>query len=108
MGRDQAVSDTALERKVGVEDATAGIRRRIAIDRGEAAMALRVVYAGVLAYAALFVFAAVVHYFVFQENRFDLGNMTQAIWNTLHGHFLELSSPGGTQGSRLGSHVDPF
>ena len=110
MGRDRAVSDTALERKrvSSVEDAAAGIRRRIAIDRGEAAVALRVVYAGVAAYAALFVFAAVVHYLVFQEARFDLGNMVQTIWNTLHGHFLGLTSPNGYQGSRLGSHVDPF
>lgn len=91
-----------------MENAVAGIRRRIAIDRGEAAVALRVVYAGVLAYAALFVFAAVVHYLVFQENRFDLGNMVQAIWNTLHGRVLEATGPSGTQGSRLGAHVDPF
>jgi uncharacterized membrane protein len=110
MGRDPAVSDTALEQKrvSNVEDPAAGIRRRIAIDRGEAAVALRVVYAGVAAYAALFVFAAVVHYLVFQEARFDLGNMVQTIWNTLHGHVLGLTAPNGHQGSRLGSHVDPF
>jgi uncharacterized membrane protein len=104
------VSDTALERKGGssVETAVAHIRRRIGVDRGEDAVALRVVYAGVLAYAALFAFAAVVHYLVFQENRFDLGNMVQAIWNTLHGHVLESTSAGGTQASRLGAHVDPF
>src|SRR4051812_37153108 len=110
MGRDRAVSDTALERKrvSGVENAVAGIRRRIAIDRGEAAVALRVVYAGVAAYAALFVFATVMHYLVFQEARLDLGNMVQTIWNTLHGHFLGLTGPSGHQGNRLGSHVDPF
>jgi uncharacterized membrane protein len=86
----------------------AGIRRRIAIDSREADVALRVVYAGVAAYAALFVFATVMHYLVFQEARLDLGNMVQTIWNTLHGHFLGLTSPSGHQGNRLGSHVDPF
>jgi uncharacterized membrane protein len=66
------------------------------------------VYAGVAAYAALFIFAAVVHYTVFESARFDLGNMVQAIWNTLHGHVLETTAQGGNQHSRLGFHVDPF
>ena len=91
-----------------MESGLAAVRQRVRMDRSEAAVALRVVYAGVLAYAALFAFAAVVHYLVFQENRFDLGNMVQAIWNTLHGHVLEATGPSGTQGSRLGAHVDPF
>jgi len=110
MGRDPAVSDTALERKgvPGAESALAAVRHRVELDRGEAAVALRVVYAGVAAYAALFVFAAVIHYLVFQEARLDLGNMVQTIWNTLHGHVLELGGPSGSHGSRLGSHVDPL
>jgi uncharacterized membrane protein len=66
------------------------------------------VYAAVAAYAVLFVFAAVVHYTVFESARFDLGNMVQAIWNTLHGHFLETTTLSGNQASRLGFHVDPF
>ena len=78
------------------------------IESGEAAAARRVVYAGVIAYAVLFAFAAVLHYAVFQEARFDLGNMVQAIWNTLHGHVLENTTLHGHQNSRLGSHVDPF
>jgi uncharacterized membrane protein len=110
MGRDPAVSDTALERErvSGVENTLAVVRKRIRVDRGEADVALRVVYAGAAAYAALFVFAAVLHYVVFQEARLDLGNMVQTIWNTVHGHFLGLTGPSGSQGSRLGSHVDPF
>jgi uncharacterized membrane protein len=104
------MSDTALETKrvSSMEHALAAVRQRIHLDRGEATVALRVVYAGVAAYAVLFVFAAVVHYLVFGEARFDLGNMVQPIWNTLHGHVLELTGPSGSQGSRLGTHVDPF
>lgn len=77
-------------------------------DTGEAAVALRVVYAGMVAYAVLFVFAAIVHYAVFKEARLDLGDMVQSIWGTLHGHFLEQTTANGHQSDRLGFHVDPF
>jgi uncharacterized membrane protein len=80
----------------------------IRAESGEAMVAVRVVYGGTLVYAALFVFAAVVHYLVFKTQRPDLGNMVQAIWNTLHGHFLESTTLNGHQRDRLGFHVDPF
>jgi uncharacterized membrane protein len=104
------MSDTVLEPRRGhrLGRAFTATRGRLWIDRSEAAVALRVVYAGVVAYAALFVFAAVVHYVVFEAQRFDLGNMAQAIWNTLHGHFLETTTLNGHQRNRLGFHVDPF
>jgi uncharacterized membrane protein len=78
------------------------------VNGDEAAVALRVVYASVAAYAVLFVFAAVVHYAVFKTARLDLGDMVQAIWNTRHGHFLESTTLAGHQRDRLGFHVDPF
>jgi uncharacterized membrane protein len=104
------VSETSLDREgiSSVEDALAAVRQRMWVDRGEAAVALRVVYAGAVAYAVLFVFAAVLHYAVFATAHVDLGNMVQAIWNTLHGHFLEATGPYGGQGDRLGVHVDPL
>src|SRR6266550_2145259 len=78
------------------------------VGAGEAAAAVRVVYTGAAIYAALFVAAAVIHYLVFKTPRGDLGNMVQAIWNTLHGHFLEATTASGHQRDRLGFHVDPF
>src|SRR5262245_13279073 len=78
------------------------------VDRGEAAVAMRIVYAGVAAYAVLFIFASIVHYAAFETARFDLGNMVQAIWSTLHGHVLETTTQNGHQHSRLGFHADPF
>jgi uncharacterized membrane protein len=60
------------------------------------------------AYAVLFIFAAVVHYAVYKEARFDLGDMVQSIWSTLHGHVLEQTTVNGHQSDRLGFHVDPF
>jgi uncharacterized membrane protein len=91
-----------------LENTFAALRARMRIESGEAAAAMRIVYAGVAAYAVLFAFAAVLHYAVFEEARLDLGNMVQAIWNTLHGHFLETTTLNGHQRSRLGFHVDPF
>ncbi len=44
----------------------------------------------------------------FNTGRFDLGNMTQAVWATAHGHFLEVTNLAGQQTSRLGSHFDPI
>ena len=41
------------------------------------------------------------------SQRYDLGNMTQAIWNSVNGHLLEVTEVGGAQVSRLGIHVDP-
>jgi len=44
----------------------------------------------------------------FNTGRFDLGNMTQAVWATAHGRFLEVTNLAGDQTSRLGSHFDPI
>jgi uncharacterized membrane protein len=110
VGPDTAVSDAALspEGPSPVEGTFAALRGRMRLEAGEAAVAARVVYAGVAAYAALFIFAAVLHYSVFLTARFDLGDMVQAIWSTLHGHVLEGTTLNGHQVNRLGFHVDPF
>jgi uncharacterized membrane protein len=104
------MSETALstEEAPRLEGALAGLRERMRSDGSEAAIALRFVYGGTVLYAALFASAAVLHWVVFKEARFDLGNMAQAIWNTLHGHFLETTTATGHQRNRLGFHVDPF
>ena len=43
----------------------------------------------------------------FATGRFDLGNLTQAVWSTAHGDFLQTTSLQGRQISRLGAHFDP-
>jgi uncharacterized membrane protein len=68
----------------------------------------RAFYAGVLAWAVGFAGIAAVRQYLFLDRRYDLGNFTQAIWATAHGHFLEVTEVGGTQVSRLGIHVDPI
>ncbi len=44
----------------------------------------------------------------FETGRFDLGNLTQAVWSTAHGDFLQVTSLRGPQISRLGAHFDPL
>jgi len=59
------------------------------------------------AQAALLAWLSVARYRAFWTGRFDLGNMTQAVWSTLHGHPLATTDAAGHQISRLAAHVDP-
>ncbi|MGI8885964.1 MAG: DUF2079 domain-containing protein [Gaiellaceae bacterium] len=43
----------------------------------------------------------------FRLGRFDLGNMTQAVWSTAQGRPLDITEGTGDQIVRLGAHVDP-
>jgi len=57
-----------------------------------------------------FIYFTVVSFFRydnFYTGRFDLGNMAQTVWNTLHGRVFLLTDPNGTQQiSRLAFHAD--
>ena len=44
----------------------------------------------------------------FRLGRFDLGNMTQAVWSSAQGRPLEITEGTGDQIVRLGAHVDPI
>jgi uncharacterized membrane protein len=65
-------------------------------------------WAAIGAYAAGFGALSILRYHAFSAGRFDLGNMTQAVWATAHGHPLAVTNLEGEQTSRLGSHVDPI
>jgi uncharacterized membrane protein len=60
------------------------------------------------AYASGFCALSILRHHAFNTGRFDLGNMTQAVWATAHGHPLAVTNLSGEQASRLGSHVDPI
>src|SRR5215218_276435 len=60
------------------------------------------------AYAAGFGTLAALEHRAFETGRFDLGNMTQAVWSTAHGRPLEITDLSGGQINRLGAHVDPL
>ena len=61
----------------------------------------------IAAYAVAFAALSVLRHRAFSTGRFDLGNMTQAVWATAHGHPLAVTDLRGEQVSRLGAHVDP-
>jgi uncharacterized membrane protein/pimeloyl-ACP methyl ester carboxylesterase len=58
-------------------------------------------------YIAYFTTASFLRYDNFFTGRFDLGNMDQTVWNTIHGRIFQLTDPNGTTNiSRLAFHAD--
>lgn len=68
------------------------------------------VIAAAAAFALIYAVLSWLKYRAYMDARFDLGNMVQAVHNTAHGHFLEITTGEAVprQISRLGSHVDPI
>lgn len=61
----------------------------------------------ILIYIAYFTLASFLRYSNFYTGRFDLGNMDQAVWNTIHGRIFQITDPNGTAIiSRLAFHAD--
>ena len=60
------------------------------------------------AYAVALGALSVLEHRAFATGRFDLGNMTQAVWSTAHGRPLDVTDLNGVQIVRLGAHVDPI
>ena len=68
------------------------------------------VIGGAVVFAVVYALLSWLKYRAYMDARFDLGNMVQAVYNTAHGHFLEITTGDlkPRQMSRLGSHVDPI
>lgn len=68
------------------------------------------VIVGAVLFASIYALLSWLKYRAYMDGRFDLGNMVQAVYNTAHGHFLEITTgeAQSRQMSRLGSHVDPI
>ena len=62
----------------------------------------------VSAFAAVMSGLAVLQQRAFETGRFDVGNLTQVVWSTANGRFLEMTDVNGEQISRLGAHFDPI
>ena len=61
----------------------------------------------VIAYISYFTLASFLRYNNFFTGRFDLGNMDQTVWNTIHGRLFQTTDPNGTFIiSRLAYHAD--
>jgi uncharacterized membrane protein len=64
-----------------------------------------------LMFAIAFSWLSIQRHLAFQSHAFDLGNMDQAVWSTIHGHFLrftDMASGSDVLTSRLAIHVEPF
>ncbi len=66
------------------------------------------VWGAAAVFAGTFGTLAILRHRAFGSGRFDLGNMTQAVWSTAHGDVLSVTDVHGEQISRLGSHFDPI
>jgi uncharacterized membrane protein len=91
---------------------SAAWRRRSLVARVPATWAFTtaqplVIFAAAL-YALVFAGAATFHFLAFQSAHLDLGTMTQTIWSTAHGHFLEMTDADGHNVMRFAYHVDPM
>jgi len=61
----------------------------------------------ILAYVVYFTNTTFLRHDNFYTGRFDLGNMDQTVWNTVHGRIFQLTNPNGTNiTSRLSFHAD--
>jgi len=61
----------------------------------------------IVLYVIYFTVASFQRYDNFYSGRFDLGNMDQAVWNTIHGRIFKVTDPNGTNIiSRLAFHAD--
>ncbi|MDO8658706.1 MAG: DUF2079 domain-containing protein [Candidatus Levybacteria bacterium] len=59
-----------------------------------------------LTYCLYFVITSFFRFDNFHTGRFDLGNMDQAVWNTINGRIFESSNSNGIIASRFASHAD--
>jgi uncharacterized membrane protein len=85
--------------------ATVADRKRLSLSRSRIAL---LAYCGIFLWGVLFTVGALLEQHFFILRRYDLGNFTQAVWSTAHGHLLQVTAAGGEQVSRLGIHVDPI
>lgn len=66
-----------------------------------------VLWSSIASYIFYFSYLSIQKHLNFFTGRFDLGNMDQTIWNSLHGNFFQLTNPHGTETiSRLAVHAD--
>lgn len=61
----------------------------------------------VVSYIAYFTYVSFEKHLTFFTGKFDLGNMDQTVWNTIHGRVFTLTNPDGVEViSRLAIHAD--
>ena len=74
-------------------------------------IALLVTFLLILAYTLWMSYESVLRYDTFKATAFDLGNMDQVLWNSLHGRFFQFTNQGSDfygPPTRLAIHVEPI
>ncbi len=74
-------------------------------------IALLVTFLLILGYTLWMSYESVLRYDTFKATAFDLGNMDQVLWNTLHGRFFQFTNQGSDfygPPTRLAIHVEPI
>jgi uncharacterized membrane protein len=61
----------------------------------------------ILLYILFFSYVTILKHEAFETTAFDLGNMDQAVWNSIRGRLLPFTN-WGDEGTRLAYHVDPI
>jgi uncharacterized membrane protein len=69
---------------------------------------LLIVCALIMAYSVYFSALSIQRHKSFRTYASDMGQMDQALWNTLHGNLLQDTRPNGKQMPRLTDHVEPI
>jgi uncharacterized membrane protein len=69
---------------------------------------LIIVLALIVVYSAYFSALSIQRHNTFRTQASDMGQMDQAIWNTLHGNWLQDTRPDGRNLPRLTDHVEPI
>jgi uncharacterized membrane protein len=100
----EPVAAVSVEGRALAQGTAAG-RRSLRVPRSRVGVLF---HGGVVLWGALFAAGTLLEQHFFLLRRYDLGNFTQAVWSTAHGHFLQVTEVGGEQVSRLGIHVDPI
>lgn len=67
-----------------------------------------VIWMAILTWSITLFVQARANFLDFKYQRYDLGNMVQAVWSTTQGRLLETTFGTGEQTSRLAAHVDPI
>lgn len=65
-----------------------------------------ILFVSFLIYCFYFAITAFFRFDNFHTGKFDLGNMDQAVWNTINGRIFQASNENGVIISRLSSHAD--
>jgi uncharacterized membrane protein len=89
----------------------ADLLRALATPKGQRRLAWGLVILSIILDILVVGQHALVRHFSYHTTAFDLGNMDQAVWNTLHGHFFRFTNRGidwfGPP-TRLGIHIEPI